>query len=644
MGIEDGSVRLDESILHVVLDLLPGTLHVKDRELRYQIVNRNYLERWNVRACDLIGRTSEEAFGEFFGDGPDLRNRQVLKTGQALPFYEVSYPNSSGSRNILWATKVPILDRAGDATHVLTFSLDITPLKQVERQLSESEKIRSATFQHSLDCLITTNEDGAIIEFNPSAEAVFGYLRSDVVGTPVTDVLLPPEGLPRSDQLTGNACSSLLARAAQRFETHGRRRNGEFFPVEVSLAEVPLHDRRLFTAHVRDLTDHHRAQMELAKQRQALRLSERMSVLGTLAAGISHELRNPLSVILAQAKLLENEISAQQGLSEPLGHRLGSVVNAAERCSAIVSSFLDHSRSQPHDIERFEVSSMVDSALDLCANVIREHSVVLRKDYAEHTPIVAGNKHQLSQVVLNIVLNACAAMGENAGPRELVVSCHSNAASQLCEISIADSGPGISAELQSKVFEHFFTTKPPGEGTGLGLAICRDIVTQHNGRIELRRSSFGGACFIVSLPMSDGATIEFDTTLQSQAHTSSKKILVVDDETEVAELLGEILELAGHTVNISNSATAALELLQAEEYDAILSDMRMPEVDGSQFFQLLGERYPNMLARIAFITGDTLAAGAEHFLNTSGVPSIGKPFMPDEIVAMVASLTASTQR
>ena len=142
-------MSLDESILHVVLDLLPGTLHVKDRELRYQIVNRNYLERWNVTASDLIGKTSAEAFGDFFGEGPDLRNKEVLQSRRALPFYEVSYPNNSGSHNILWATKVPILNRAGDATHVLTFSLDITPIKHVERRLSESEIIRSATFERS---------------------------------------------------------------------------------------------------------------------------------------------------------------------------------------------------------------------------------------------------------------------------------------------------------------------------------------------------------------------------------------------------------------------------------------------------------------------------------------------------------------
>ena len=450
-------------------------------------------------------------------------------------------------------------------------------------------------------------------------------------------MLLPPEGVPAQDG--PNSSSTLLARAAQRFETHGRRRDGEYFPVEVSLAAVPLHDRRLFTAHVRDLTDHHRAQMELAKQRQALRLSERMSVLGTLAAGISHELRNPLSVILAQAKLLENETASQANLPEILGQRLGSVVTAAERCSAIVSSFLDHSRSQPHDIEQFDVSAMIDSALELCAHVIRENSVSVRKTYCAPLATVAGNRHQLSQVMLNIILNACAAMSNNETPRELAIACRSDLESGFCEISIADSGPGIPEALKTKVFEHFFTTKPAGEGTGLGLAICRDIVAQHRGRIELQSAASGGACFSVRLPLSDSINPAPSAAPQDPAAISAKTILVVDDETEVAELLAEILELAGHRVHVENSANAALERLQSESFDAILSDMRMPEIDGARFYELLLARHPSMAPRIAFITGDTLAAGAEHFLNTSGVPSIGKPFMPDEIVNLVATLT-----
>ena len=186
---ENSPLRLDGPILQALLDLLPGTLHVKDRALRYCLVNRKYLERWGGTAEQVIGRTSAEAFGGFFGPGPDKRNAEVFATGKALPFYEVTYPDKRGNRVVLWSTKVPIHDGQGDVTHVLTFSLDITPLKRMQAQLDESEQLRSAIVEHSLECFITAREDGHIIEFNPAAEQVFGYSRSEALGKPIGDLL-----------------------------------------------------------------------------------------------------------------------------------------------------------------------------------------------------------------------------------------------------------------------------------------------------------------------------------------------------------------------------------------------------------------------------------------------------------------------
>src|SRR5262245_62468840 len=137
-------LRLGVPLLQALLDLLPGTLHVKDREYRYCIVNRKYLERWGGTPEQVIGRTSEEAFGGKFGPGPDRRNAEVFATGRALPFYEVTYPDGHGGSVILWSTKVPILDEQGVVTHVLTFSLDITPLKHAQVEL---ERQRESLYQ-----------------------------------------------------------------------------------------------------------------------------------------------------------------------------------------------------------------------------------------------------------------------------------------------------------------------------------------------------------------------------------------------------------------------------------------------------------------------------------------------------------------
>jgi two-component system NtrC family sensor kinase len=631
---ESAPLRLDGPILQALLDLLPGTLHVKDRSLRYCIVNRRYLERWGATAEQVIGRTSEEAFGGLFGTEPDERNRTVFETGRAVPFYEVSYSDRQGARLALWATKVPILDERNTVTHVLTFSLDITPLKRMQHQLQESEQLRSAIVEHSLECFITAEQDGRIVEFNPAAEQVFGYTRAQALDRSIGELLHPGgKGAGAAGGQAATQSRALLARSGQRFETTGTRADGSRIPVEISLVEIPLRERRLFTACVRELGERQRAQAELERQRQALQQSERLSLLGTLAAGISHELRNPLSVVVSHARLLEGEIAAEKPRE-----RLNSIVRAAERCAAIVSAFLDQSRSGPRRTEHFPLARVVDSALDLTAHVLREQNVQVSIEHSHPELIVEGDPHQLGQVVLNLVLNATTAMQECAGPRHLAIGSRVAESHATVELWVADSGPGIAPQLRERIFERFFTTKAVGQGTGLGLAICRDIVSAHGGRISADRSEDGGALFRVELPVGRHDERPASGTAGAAGTAGHCRVLVVDDEREIVELLREILELAGHTVTVADSGEIALSLLASAEFDLVLSDVRMPGMDGIILYEMVRSRYPQLLPRLAFITGDTLSSNVAQFLQRTGIAHLAKPFAPREVHALVAEM------
>lgn len=632
----NSSLRLDSPVLQALLDLLPGTLHVKDRDLRYCLVNRKYLERWGGSFEQVIGRTSKEAFGDFFGPGPDRRNAEVFATGKALPFYEVTYPDKQGGHVVLWSTKVPILDAQGSVTHVLTFSLDITPLKRMQDQLNESERLRSAIVEHSAECFITAHEDGRIVEFNPAAEQVFGYPRAAALGKPIGDLLLTPD----KDEGQGSDAAwrrsrTLLARSGQRFETLGRRSDGAIIPIEVSLVEIPLRERRLFTACVRELTERRRAQAELERQRQALNQSERLSVLGTLAAGISHELRNPLSVVVSHANMLEAELTGDRQRT-----RLNAILRAAERCAAIVSAFLDQSRSGPRKAEACNLTRVIESAIDLTAHVLREQSIALSVEHSHPEVAVTGDPHQLSQVVLNLVLNAAAAMQDSGSPRQLSIRTCLNEAEGTVDLLVSDSGPGIPAELRERIFERFFTTKPVGSGTGLGLAICRDIVSAHGGRISAHRSPQGGALFLVQLPVGRPAEREDPSVAAAPRAAPSYRVLVVDDDREIVELLREILELASHRVDSADSGEAALQSLAEVEYDVMVSDIRMPGIDGTQLYEAICNKRPELAARLAFITGDMLSPNVAEFLKRTGIPHLAKPFQPRQVIELVKRLGA----
>jgi two-component system NtrC family sensor kinase len=633
-------LSLDGPILQALLDLLPGTLHVKDRALRYRIVNRMYLERWGAKAEEVIGRTSAEAFGNLFGAEADERNQAVFATGKALPFYEVTYPDNRGGEVILWATKVPLLDAHGTVTHVLTFSLDITPLKRIQQQLGDSEQLRSAIVEQSLECFITSDAAGRIVEFNPAAEQVFGYTRAQALGKPIGDLLHSAQKHHEAENISSEQSSrAVLELSGQRFNTLGTRADGRTIPVEISLVEIPLRERRLFTACVRDLSEQQRVQVELEHQRQALNQSERLSVLGTLAAGISHELRNPLSVVVSQAKLLEAELTTDRSQT-----RLNAIVRAAEHCAAIVSAFLEQSRSGPRKSEHFALVQVIDSALDLTAHVLREQDISLRIEHTHPEITVHGDPHQLSQVVVNLLLNASAAMQESDRPKRLVISTRLGESEDTVEVCVCDSGPGIEPQLRERIFERFFTTKAASSGTGLGLAICRDIVSEHGGHITADRSTDGGAAFRVLLPVSrhDGSVGSSPT--RAAGPEASYRVLVVDDEAEIADLLREILELAGHEVDVADSGDSALQRIADVRYDFVLSDMRMPGMDGTMLYEALCKRDPDLAERLAFITGDTLSPNAAGFLQRTGLRHLPKPFEPRQVTDLIVQLGAGRRR
>jgi CheY-like chemotaxis protein len=206
------------------------------------------------------------------------------------------------------------------------------------------------------------------------------------------------------------------------------------------------------------------------------------------------------------------------------------------------------------------------------------------------------------------------------------------------ELTVSDTGPGIVPELRERIFERFFTTKAVGAGTGLGLAICRDIVAAHGGRISADAAPRGGAMFRVALPVSHPEERAEAGATGNAGWVPSYRVLVVDDDSQVADLLREILELAGHGVDVAESGESALELLAGAEYDLVLSDMRMPGMDGAALYDRLCRQHPRLVGRFGCITGDTLSADFARFLRLTGIPHLSKPFEPRQVTELVAQL------
>ena len=366
------------------------------------------------------------------------------------------------------------------------------------------------------------------------------------------------------------------------------------------------------------------------RTRQLLQ-AEKLATMGTLLAGVAHELNNPLSVVLGHAALL-----CQAGGSGALAERAAKIDAAARRCARIVKNFLALAREQPPDRQQVQLNQVVQEAVELVAYQLRVDDVEVRFDLAADLPVISADPHQLHQVVVNLATNAHYAMRQTPPPRLLTLATRFDPAHGRIALEVADAGPGIPAEIQERLFEPFFTTKPPGEGTGLGLSLCQAIIEGHQGTIRLTSPPGQGALFLIELPV--GAPRAAEQEAQSEAAGEPARgtaILVVDDEPEIGDILVELLAAEGHQVEMASDGARALDKLREQTYDVILSDIKMPRLDGPGLYREVERRYPGLERRFIFMTGDTLSPEVTDFLEAIGAPSVSKPFDPAQVRRVV---------
>jgi two-component system NtrC family sensor kinase len=244
-------------------------------------------------------------------------------------------------------------------------------------------------------------------------------------------------------------------------------------------------------------------------------------------------------------------------------------------------------------------------------------------------------------VLLNLIINAQQSLQDQPAPRRIrVTSCFDSLADVVC-ITVADNGPGIPAHLRARVFEPYFTTKPIGIGTGVGLAVSLGIVEAHGGTLKVDCPNEGGAVFTITLPVAPVEAVGAVAEPSWNPGASQRAILVVDDEADIREALVEILAGARHRVVTAGSGREALVRMAAEHYDVILTDIRMPDLDGRALYQQIEQRWPGKGGRVIFVTGDTLTSALREFVSESGRPVIEKPFLPSEVRRVVAELVTS---
>lgn len=408
-----------------------------------------------------------------------------------------------------------------------------------------------------------------------------------------------------------------------------RRADGSAICVDVSLGAMKLGDADARVVLVRDVTAARRAQAQLEQ-------AERLAAVGTLAAGVAHQLNNPLAYVIANVNYLTEELPAFLRAAAPalapeqqtqVDEMLGAMSDAregAERVARIVRDLRTFSRMEDERRDVLDVVTLLESACVLVESELKNRGRLVKS--LDPVPPVEANPSRLAQAFLNLLLNAAQAIPEGAPSRnEVSVRAYADEDDGMIVVEVRDTGVGMSPAVQARIFDPFFTLKPVGEGTGLGLTTCLALVHAMGGSITVDSEEGLGSTFRVRLPPATRST--------KRAHVSSapevatrRRVLVVDDELTLLSSLRRALGRELDTV-LATSAAEALGILEKDRrFDVVLCDIMMPDVTGIELFERVSEKYPELRERFVFMTGGAYSATTRHFVESTELPRLEKPF------------------
>lgn len=612
-------MRDSEARLKALLDHAPLTMYLKDRQGHYCIANRFMAEQLGRTSEELRSLTPDDILPPASAAEAKDVDRIIVETREPH-IRESEFDTVEGVKSAV-TVRFPVFDECGDIAYIGGIFLDTSEQRRAQR------RFRALSEHHPVAMLIVRAEDQRILLANPAFFELIGIpTDSEVTKVSQNRWLEDPEEDRRFRE---------LVRAHDRFdgyECRMLRAQGSFW-CSISWRHIDFDGERAVVFSALNITAKKRAEDELERSRDALHQSEKMNALGSLLAGVSHELNNPLAVVVGEAILLEEDAEGSEFAASAARIR-----KSAERCSRIVQTFLAIARQRPPERVPLDVPDVVAAAVELTDYGMRSNGIEIVREIEPGLPKVAADSDQLHQVLVNLLINAQQALQEGPPPRRICIGVRYDRSSDLLCIDVADNGPGIPEDVARRIFDPFFTTKPQGAGTGIGLSFSHGVVEAHGGRLSLIPSD-EGAHFLIELPVSAPAT---ETPLEPSEPESLEAnmghALIVDDEPELAATLARFLGREGFECDVVNSGGDALELLVRRDYDVILSDLRMPGMDGPAILDWISRSRPDLVARVGFVTGDTLGPAAVRFLENAGRPYIEKPFRREGVRQLLSAL------
>ncbi|MBG9390522.1 PAS domain-containing hybrid sensor histidine kinase/response regulator [Caenimonas aquaedulcis] len=544
--------------------------------------------------------------------------------------------------------------RRGERPQVLTVVRDISDRRRRERELQRSEARLRATVEASFDAVVAMDQEGRIVEFNASAERVFGYRRDEVLGGKLSTLILPERH--RSAHERGLAHFQTTGRGpmiGRLVETTALRADGSEFPVELAISVAAVPEGHIFVGHLRDIGARRAAEAERSALEAQLRQAQKMEAIGQLTGGIAHDFNNILTSVIGYVVLAQER--AERVQDAVIARQLGQAHLAAQRAQELISQMLAFARRQRGDPRPLALTPLARQTLRLLRSTLPS-SIALdaqwldADDEGAETWVVA-DPVQLEQILFNLCINARDAMngrgriavrlGRRASGQLTCASCRGAVEGDWVELKVSDSGHGIAPELMDRIFDPFFSTKPPGQGTGMGLAMVHGIVHDHGGHLVVDSRPGEGSAFSVLLPPARpqaAASGEAPARPEPEAGFAGEQVLLVEDDAGVGSYLHEQLSAWGLHVTLMPHPDDALRLLQDPAFEPrlLLTDLTMPGMTGLQLAghaRLLRPGLPVVLVTgnaNAIAPEDLRAAGVQHLLR--------KPLHARELSALLHEL------
>jgi PAS domain S-box-containing protein len=499
----------------------------------------------------------------------------------------------------------------------------------VARLESQVRELRAA-LEDAAEAICRIDAEGHVLSVNRAFTRLTGYTADDIVGRGWEVIVSSADRAPIKTE---------MRTATDKFEreVHGARKDGT--PFDMQLAVVPVVDGASASGHyffMRDLTDRRRMENQLI-------FAGRMAAVGTLAAGVAHEINNPLAYIVANIDFVRHQVTTiasklvrggagRDAAGDDLGHALEETGEAlaearqgTERVRNIVRDLRVFARGDENQSGPVALRRVLDSSINIAWNEIR-HRARLVKDYGD-TPMVEANESRLGQVFLNLLLNAAHAIPEGATEsNEIRVSTRTDERGYAV-VEVRDTGAGVPAAIRDRIFDPFFTTKSKSEGTGLGLWICSGILSALGGDIAVDSENGRGSTFRVTLPpvrLETGAT-PTATRPVVEPELSGGKMLIVDDEPMILGALRRSFIADYHVTCVGDGRRALERINRGERYDVILCDLMMPEMTGMDLHAELTKLAPDQVERVVFVTGGAFTPRAREFLERVPNARVEKP-------------------